>query len=38
MESGAGRPVPVLPLADAVLFPHSLLALRVTELRYRKQL
>jgi Lon protease-like protein len=25
----------VLPLVDTVLFPHSLLALRVTELRYR---
>ncbi len=35
MQSEPRQPVPVLPLADAVLFPHAVLALRVTELRHR---
>jgi Lon protease-like protein len=30
-----GHPVPVLPLADAVLFPHAILPLRVIDLRHR---
>jgi len=35
MQPGPKQPVPVLPLTDAVLFPHAILPLRVTDLRYR---
>lgn len=35
MPSGPVQPVPVLPLTDSVLFPHAMLALRVTDLRQR---
>jgi len=35
MPSGPGHAVPVLPLTDAVLFPHAVLPLRVTDLRQR---
>ncbi|MDA0578722.1 MAG: LON peptidase substrate-binding domain-containing protein, partial [Verrucomicrobia bacterium] len=30
------RPVPVFPLPDCVLFPHTLLPLHIYEPRYRK--
>ena len=35
MESEPNQPVPVLPLADAVLFPHAILPMRITDLRHR---
>lgn len=35
LQPGPRHAVPVLPLADAVLFPHAILPLRVTDLRYR---
>ena len=35
MPSGPAQPVPVLPLTDAVLFPHAVLPLRVTHFRLR---
>jgi len=35
MPSGPAQPVPVLPLTDAVLFPHAVLPLRVTHFRQR---
>jgi len=35
MQSEPRQPVPLLPLADVVLFPLALLPLRVTDLRHR---
>jgi Lon protease-like protein len=35
MPSGPAHPVPVLPLTDAVLFPHAVLPLRITDFRQR---
>jgi Lon protease-like protein len=35
MQPGPRHPLPVLPLTDAVLFPHAILPLRVTDLRHR---
>ncbi|HEY2954694.1 MAG TPA: LON peptidase substrate-binding domain-containing protein [Candidatus Eisenbacteria bacterium] len=35
MQAEPRQPVPVLPLANVVLFPHAMLPLRVTDLRHR---